>query len=324
MTESESRSFGDFLRWRRERRRQPRPPLPDASELPVAASRVAHPRAGPGEVRITWVGHSTFLVQAGGLNILTDPVFSDRASPVRWLGPRRLVRPGVRIEDLPPVDAVLISHDHYDHLDAPTVRRLRRRDPDRMTWLTPRGYERWLRRRRIRSVTELDWWEATRIGGRDGGSALVTALPARHWTRRGPFDEPGRQWASFAIDAGPGARLYFGGDSGYFPGFAEIGRRLGPFDVAMLPIGAYDPRWFMAAAHMNPEEAVQAWRDLGARGRFVGMHWGTFVLTDEPVLEPPERTRRAWLADERDEAELSILRHGETMILDIRDDPEET
>jgi L-ascorbate metabolism protein UlaG (beta-lactamase superfamily) len=296
--------------------------LPQRDELPVVTSRVAHPAASPTEVRVTWVGHSTFLIQAGGLNILTDPVFSNRASPVQWLGPRRLVRPGLRFDDLPPIDAVLLSHDHYDHLDAPTVRRIRSRDGERVQWITPRGYERWLARRRIRSVIELDWWQSTRLDST--GGAAVTALPARHWTRRGPFDEPGRQWASFAIDAGPGAKIYFGGDSGYFGGFAEIGARLGPFDVAMLPIGAYEPRWFMEAAHMNPEEAVRAWSDLGGRGRFVGMHWGTFVLTDEPVLEPPERTRKAWAATEQDDADLSILRHGETMILEIRDDPEET
>jgi N-acyl-phosphatidylethanolamine-hydrolysing phospholipase D len=323
VSESDGRSFRDFLRWRRERLGQARSPQPRRGDLPVVASRIAHPAAPPGEVRVTWVGHSTFLIQAGGFNILTDPVFSDRASPVQWLGPRRLVPPGVRFDDLPPIDAVLLSHDHYDHLDSPTVRKLRSRDGDRVRWITPRGYERWLARRRIRSVTELEWWESTRLNGA-AGSAVVTALPARHWTRRGPFDEPGRLWASFAIDAGAGARLYFGGDSGYFDGFTEIGARAGPFDVVMLPIGAYEPRWFMAAAHMNPEEAVRAWSDLGGRGRFVGMHWGTFVLTDEPVLEPPERTRQAWAASEKDDADLSILRHGETMILDIRDDPEKT
>jgi N-acyl-phosphatidylethanolamine-hydrolysing phospholipase D len=322
VSESDGRSFGDFLRWRRERRSQPRPPMPDPSELPVATPRVAVPAAAPTEVRVTWVGHSTFLVQAGGLNILTDPVFSDRASPVRWIGPRRLVPPGLPFEDLPPIDAVLISHDHYDHLDAPTVRKLLSRGGDRTRWITPRGYARWLARRRIRSVTELDWWTETRLDG-PAGNAVVTALPAMHWTRRGPFDAPGRQWASFAIDAGPGAKIYFGGDSGYFDGFAKIGARLGPFDISILPIGAYEPRWFMAAAHMNPEEAVRAWSDLGGKGRFVGMHWGTFVLTDEPVLEPPERTRRAWAAGEQDDADLSILRHGETLILEIRDDPEE-
>ncbi|HUF68031.1 MAG TPA: MBL fold metallo-hydrolase [Longimicrobiales bacterium] len=320
---TDTRSFTDFLRWRWQRMGQASASRPGPSDLPVAESRVAHPASPTGEVRITWIGHSTFLVQAGGLNLLTDPIFSDRASPLRWIGPRRLVPPGLRIDDLPPLDAVLLSHDHYDHLDERSVRALHSRFGDRTRWITPLGYAAWFARRRITSVVELDWWEAARVpGGSDGQGVEVTALPARHWTKRGLFDDPDRRWASFSIDAGPGAKIYFGGDSGYFGGFAEIGVRAGPFDAAILPIGAYDPRWFMEAAHMNPEEAVRAWADLGGEGRFVAMHWGTFVLTDEPVLEPPARARRAWAEAERDDADLTILRHGETMILAIRDDPD--
>jgi N-acyl-phosphatidylethanolamine-hydrolysing phospholipase D len=314
VSESDGRSFGDFLRWRRERRSQPRPPMPDPAELPIATARVAVPAAATTEVRVTWVGHSTFLLQAGGLNILTDPVFSERASPLGWIGPRRLVPPGLRFEDLPPIDAVLISHDHYDHLDAPTVRKLRSREGDRTRWITPRGYARWLARRRIRSVTELDWWMDTRLDG-PAGEAVVTALPARHWTRRGPFDQPGRQWASFAIDAGPGAKIYFGGDSGYFDGFAEIGARLGPFDVSILPIGAYEPRWFMGAVHMTPEEAVRVYRSLGGAGTLVPSHWGTFRLSFEPPMEPPARLRAAWADAGLPERDLRVLRHGETLTI---------
>jgi N-acyl-phosphatidylethanolamine-hydrolysing phospholipase D len=318
------RSFGDFLRWRLDRLRQPRTLVPKPSELPLAEPRLARPSATNGEIRITWVGHSTFLLQLGGLNILTDPVFGDRASPFSWIGPRRLVPPGLAVADLPPVDAVLLSHDHYDHMDEPSVRALRDRFGERLTWVTPRGYRSWFSRRSIRSVTELEWWGSRAIAGANGGSVTVTALPAQHWTRRGLFDDAERRWASFGVDAGPGGRVFFAGDSGYFDGFAQIGERAGPFDAALLPIGAYEPRWFMKEAHMNPEEAVRAWSELGGRGRFVAMHWGTFVLTDEPVLEPPARTRRAWARAERDPADLSILRHGETIILGIRDDSDET
>jgi N-acyl-phosphatidylethanolamine-hydrolysing phospholipase D len=308
------RGFGDFLRWRRERNQRPLPPLPDARELPRARPEAAHPRGRAGETRITWVGHSSFLLQLGPFNVLTDPVWSEHASPLPWIGPRRLVPAAIDFAALPPIDAVLLSHDHYDHLDRPTIRRLVRRFGDTLHFITPLGYRDWLHGRRARTLSELDWWQAERLST-GSASLTVMACPAQHWTRRRPLVRSRRLWASFVLDAGPGARVYFAGDSGYCPAFAEIGQRAGPFDAALLPIGAYEPRWFMRAAHMNPEEAVQAWRDLGGRGRFVAMHWGTFILTDEPALEPPARTRRAWAAAGGSPRDLSILRHGETLTL---------
>jgi len=299
--------FRALLRWRRERAALPPQPLPD---LPVAVPDPALPRASGGEVRITWVGHATFLIQAGPVNVLTDPVWSDTVSPIPGLGPRRLVAPGLAFDALPPIDIVLLSHDHYDHLDAPTVRRLARRHPG-AAWIAPVGYRRWLRRRGVRQIRELDWWEPTRPDVA-GVTVTVTALPVQHWTRRTPIDTGRRLWASFGLET-PDARIYFAGDSGYCPAFSEIGGRMGPFDAALLPIGAYEPRWFMRTAHMDPDEAVQAWHDLGASGRLVAMHWGTFVLTDEPVLEPPARLRAAWDRSENNPALLSILRHGETL-----------
>jgi L-ascorbate metabolism protein UlaG (beta-lactamase superfamily) len=226
-----------------------------------------------------------------------------------------MVPPGVRLADLPIIDAVLLSHDHYDHLDDASVRTIRDRFGDRTHWFTPIGYTAWLARRRITNVTELEWWDTAAVEAQ-AGAVHMTALPAMHWSRRGLFEDSGRQWASWGIDSGSAGRVYFGGDSGYFDGFAEIGKRVGPFIATLLPIGAYEPRWFMKAAHMDPDEAVQAWTDLGAEGRFVAMHWGTFMLTDEPVLEPPVRTRRAWDAIKAEPAQLSILRHGETIILE--------
>lgn len=297
----------DLLRWRRERAALPPQPLPD---LPLAVPAPALPRAEAGEVRITWVGHATFLIQSGPVNVLTDPVWSDTASPVPGLGPRRLVAPGLPIDRLPPIDAVLLSHDHYDHLDSPTVRRLARSQPDAI-WIAPLGYRTWLQRRGIRNVRELDWWQPTGLDA--GGVAVtITALPVQHWTRRSPLDTGKRLWASFALET-PAARVYFGGDSGYCPAFAEVGGRLGPFDAALLPIGAYEPRWFMRTAHMDPDEAVRAWQELGGSGRLVAMHWGTFILTDEPVLEPPARLRSAWDRAQHNPDLLSILRHGETL-----------
>lgn len=272
---------------------------------------------------MTWIGHSTFLIQAAGINLLTDPVFGDRASPLP-IGPTRHLPPALRLEDLPPIDVVLLSHDHYDHLDLSTVRRLRELQGDTVTWCTPLGYRDWFRDQGVSRVMELDWWRSGEIEVRrdDAGQAIsplrVTCAPAQHWTRRG-WSANSRLWGSFAVriprlSGGHAAPLsiYFGGDSGYFTGYPEIGQRLGPFDLTFMPIGAYAPRWFMQRSHMNPEEAVQAFRELGGAGHFAAMHWGTFQLTDEPPLEPPDRTRAAWLDAELDGTRLQIPAIGET------------
>jgi N-acyl-phosphatidylethanolamine-hydrolysing phospholipase D len=248
-----------------------------------------------------------------GANVLTDPVWSRRASPISWLGPQRLVPPALAFDELPPIDVVLLSHDHYDHLDRPTVERLHARFGERLTWVTPLGYAPWLARLGVTRVAELGWWQTASF--RSG--LACTSLPARHWTRRLPWDRMRRHWASFALAAADGARIYFCGDSGYASSFCEIGERAGPFDAALLPIGAYEPRWFMHTAHMNPEEAVQAWVDLGASGALVPMHWGTFRLTDEPPLEPPARLRRVWAERRLPAQALRIPRHGETIRLQL-------
>lgn len=288
-----------MLKWSWERFRRPPPPDPPASAIPTGTPRPGYPRASGDEIRVTWVGHATFLIQLRGLNLLTDPVFSDRASPLSWIGPRRLLPPGLGVDELPPIDAVLLSHSHYDHLDAPSVDRLHRRFGDACEWITPLGYRDWFGGRGVRRVRELDWWGATTVtaSGEEAEAPVVevTATPAQHWCRRGLRTNE-RLWASYALRVPDGPSLYFGGDSGYWTGYREIGTRLGPFDVVLLPIGAYEPRWFMKTSHMNPEEAVRAYGDLGGVGGFVGMHWGTFRLTDEDVLEPPVRTRAAWSA----------------------------
>jgi N-acyl-phosphatidylethanolamine-hydrolysing phospholipase D len=284
---------------------------PDFELFGVVASSFASPRAMPDELTVTWVGHSSFLLQIGGANVLTDPIWSAHASPIPFLGPRRWVRPGIDADALPPIDIVLVSHNHYDHLDVPTVRRLTSRWPDAQ-WVAPLGLASFLKRRGIARVVELDWWETTRVGALEVG-----ATPAQHFSARGPGDRNRTLWCGFALHA-RGRRALFAGDTGHHPEFARIAERFGPFDAVLLPIGAYEPRWFMRPVHMNPEDAVSAYTELlagapTARAPLcIPMHWGTFRLTDEPMTEPPERLRRAWEGAGLPAAELVILRHGET------------
>lgn len=311
-----TRGFRDLMRWRRERRRNggvaPAPPL---AAFATAEPDIAAPRNDGGELRITWIGHATFLIQLAGITILTDPIWSRRASPIGWAGPARLVPPGLGFDSLPPVDVVVLSHDHYDHLDSRTVRRLQARFGSHLTWVTPLAYTSWLRGFGVANVRELDWWESVQLRT-PGGVLDVRATPAQHWTRRSPFGAGTRLWSGFILTAPDGTKVYFCGDTGYFAGFGAIGA-LGPFAASIMPIGAYDPRWFMKPMHMNPEEAVRAYTMLGDAGLFVAMHWGTFRLTDEPPLEPPVRTEAAWRARSLPPERLWIPRHGETRIIPI-------
>jgi N-acyl-phosphatidylethanolamine-hydrolysing phospholipase D len=258
----------------------------------------------------TWI---TIAIAACGLNLLTDPQLSERASPVPWAGPKRFTAPGLALDALPPIEGLILSHDHYDHLDDPTVRALHARFGDRVRWLAPLGYRAWFAGRGVTNVTELDWWGDTVLEGPEG-EVRVSCLPAQHWTSRSPFSRLKRLWCSWALSGG-GRSAYFGGDSGWFPGYPEIGERAGPFDLTLLPIGAYEPRWFMRSSHMNPEEAVRAYVELGGVGTFGAMHWGTFRLTDEDPLEPPVKAREAWRAAGLPEERLWIAALGETRVV---------
>ncbi len=302
-------TFRDVLRWRRERREHPRPATP-GFDPPRAASRFETPRAPREVLTATWVGHATTLLQLGGLNVLTDPMWSGRASPVSWAGPSRFVPPAVAFGALPPIDVVLISHNHYDHLDRETVRRLTRREPD-ATWLVPLGLGRLLSRWGARRVQEADWWSTVRAG-----DATATCVPARHFSARTPWDRGRTLWSGWTIAAN-GWRVYFAGDTAYHPEFGAIAAREGPFDLVLLPVGAYDPRWFMGSVHMNPDDALAAYRDLHAAHAappppMLPIHWGTFRLTDEPMDEPPARTAAAWIAAGLPREALWLLAHGQT------------
>lgn len=309
MEEGPDRGVRDMARWVRDRMRHGVAPNPPADAFVIAQPDVAVPRSAADELRMTWVGHATFLVQLAGINILTDPVWSRRASPIAWAGPSRLVPPALEFDALPPVDVVVLSHDHYDHLDSRTVKRLHERSGSGITWVAPLGYASWLRDFGIEHVVELDWWQNARVST-PGGALDVRATPAQHWTKRSPWNERERLWSGFVLSAAESS-VYFCGDTGYFDGFTAIGA-LGPFVASIMPIGAYEPRWFMKPAHMNPEEAVRAWTELGVGGLFVGMHYSTFRLTDESPLEPPVRTEAAWRAAGLPLDRLWIPHHGET------------
>jgi N-acyl-phosphatidylethanolamine-hydrolysing phospholipase D len=262
--------------------------------------------------RVTWIGHSTFLIQIGELNLLTDPIWSERASPVQFAGPRRISPPGVVFDNLPTIDAVILSHDHYDHLDSGTVDKLKRSHPA-ARWFVPLGVGKWLEKKRVGNVSEHDWDDV--IGWR---GLQLTCIPAQHFSGRSLTDRDSTLWCGWTVRSGTDV-IMFAGDTGLHPEFARIAEAYGPLSVAILPIGAYDPRWFMKPVHMDPDDAFEAYRSIlnvnaDQRCVFIPSHWGTFVLTDEPADEPPMRLRQAW-----DDAGLPpencvILRPGESFL----------
>jgi L-ascorbate metabolism protein UlaG (beta-lactamase superfamily) len=296
------RGWLDVLRWKFTSRATPWPAWVELAPQPPP------PVPPAGGIVATWINHATFLLQTPHGNFLTDPMFSDRASPLGWAGPRRVHAPGVAFEALPKIDGVLLSHDHYDHCDLPSLRRLAaRHDP---LVLAPLGHRALLADAGLPRVVELDWWQAHSWGT----GFAITLTPARHWCRRSVGGTNHRLWGGFFLQT-PERKIYFAGDSGYDATlFSQLGRRLGAPDLALLPIGAYEPRWFMRTAHMNPAEAVQAHRDLGAR-RSVAMHWGTWQLTDEGRDDPPRA-----LAAARTEAgiapeEFRVVVPGESVVI---------
>jgi L-ascorbate metabolism protein UlaG (beta-lactamase superfamily) len=254
----------------------------------------------PGEAaRLTWLGHASWLVQLDGVSLLIDPALK----PAIGYMIKRNVEPGLAIAQLPRIDASLVTHNHYDHLDLPTL------VPVGAPVVAGLGNARHFSGTKL-PVRELDWWESAPVG-----AVRVTYVPSQHWSRRGLADVNQSLWGGFIVQ-GTTATLYHSGDTAYFNGFAEIGRRFPGIDAAMLPIGAYDPAWFMERQHMNPEQAVRAFLDLGAK-RFFAMHWGTFKLTDEPLLEPPERLKKEWVAKQLDPARMGLLDVGQTVRLGV-------
>jgi L-ascorbate metabolism protein UlaG (beta-lactamase superfamily) len=290
-----------ILKWQLGFHGEKRPRTPATGvELPVVSNDGKALRHATKDA-LTWIGHATFLIQLGGKSALIDPVMSDRLSGFV----RRNVAPGLGWSALPKVDVVLVTHNHRDHMDAPTLKRLGS-DP---VYVVPRGLGGWFERAGLRRVVEMDWWQEEEIEG-----LHVTFVPSQHWSRRGLSDMNATWWGGFVIERG-GLRVYHSGDTAWFDGFSLIGERCGEIHASMLPIGAYAPRWFMRSQHMDPEDAVRAFSALGAV-KFVAMHWGTFKLTDEHLGEPPQLLVEAWEhAGLRDQQRL-IPAIGETLPLD--------
>ncbi len=319
--------LADLLQWRWQAWRQDLPPPPQ-QPTPVVAPDLAaiqtNAVAGSAmQPAITWIGHATMLVQASGLNVLTDPVFSERASPVQFIGPKRAQPPGVALADLPAIDVVVISHNHFDHLDKDAVRTLNARSQGKTLFLVPLGIRPWLADLGIENAVELDWWQRHQVGGVE-----FHFTPVQHWSARGLGDRSQTLWGGWAV-FGPGFHWYFSGDTGYSRDFVDTQQRFAErnrastpgapdgFDLALIAVGAYEPRWFMKEQHVNPAEAVQIHRDLRAQ-RSVGVHWGTFNLTDEALDQPPKDLAVARQAQGVADDAFFLLKIGETRRLPPR------
>lgn len=322
---SAAKSLRAFLRWQFNRITKGLPPAPSTPTPRTAAElKFIWRNAGSGTQMVpavTWIGHATALIQASGLNILTDPIFSERASPVSFFGPRRAQAPGISLANLPHVDVVALSHNHYDHLDRESVRALARQSGGPPLFLVPLGIKAWLRDQHIRRAVELDWWDSHVYEGVE-----FHFTPAQHWSGRSLSDRNRTLWGAWAA-FGEHFHWYFSGDTGYSADFIDTRLRFqdrhtpargGGFDLALIAIGACEPRWFMQAQHVDPAEAVQIHLDLGAK-RSVGVHWGTFALSDEPLDQPPKRLVSARDARALPESAFSLLAVGETRRFPARD-----
>jgi N-acyl-phosphatidylethanolamine-hydrolysing phospholipase D len=256
---------------------------------------------------LTWLGQASFLIKMDGKVILTDPYLSGYASPTPFAGPKRIVETGIHVDDLPHIDYLVLSHNHYDHLDSRTLRHLRKRKD--MTIIVPLKLGRYFEKRGFANIIEMDWWDSFQAG-----PVTIRALPSQHWSKRTPFDRNKSLWASYSFE-GTNNRIYFTGDTGYAPLFKDIGEEFGPYDYTLVGIGAYEPRAIMKAHHTSPEEAVQIGLDVRSKN-VVAMHWGTVRLTDEPLFEPPGRFLQAAQQAGYDEDQSWVMSIGQSRALD--------
>ena len=292
------KSIKDLIRWQRNQKK----PILSSIDLSDEWKLVDFEKSNNFMI---WIGHSTFLIKKNNLVILTDPVFSERASPFKRLGPKRLIPPAILLNELPKIDVVTISHNHYDHLDIRSLKKLSKLNPN-LIFLIPKGDKDIFNKKNIDNVKEFVWWEEILID-----DFIFTFTPVQHWSARGLFDRNESLWGGWFIKSNDYS-LYHAGDTGYSNDFIETQKRLGSPKYAFLPIGAYDPEWFMSASHVNPEDSIRIMKDLGAEFSF-GMHWGTFTLTAEDTLEPPQRLKEALNNDKLDN--FITLKPGEVVYL---------
>ncbi|MBU9848776.1 MBL fold metallo-hydrolase [Rahnella aceris] len=306
--EPHDRQEGDLKRWRKERKelRLPAPPAKGYEHFVSQWWQVAD--FSGSDDRLWFLGHACLLLRVAGRYILMDPALSHRASPFSFYGPERKTPVAVTVEELPPIDVVLLSHNHYDHLDSATVRKLLRRFPE-VQFMVPLGIKRWLERRGARYIEELDWWDEQQFG-----ELKFSAVPARHWSMRTLWDRNRSLWCGWVVSH-PGLQFFFSGDSGYSNQFEIIGQRLGPFDLAAIPVGAYAPRWFMRAQHMDPQQAVAVFTELCCK-KAVPIHWGVFELADESLDQPLIELAEAISQSESPEMEFKPLKIGASISKD--------
>ena len=296
-------SFNKLLKWSWERRSKNLETFEFEVEIPNYKEIYENEN-----IVITWIGHESFLYQNKDINVLTDPHFTQRASPLNFAGPKRYMAPGMKIDDLPNIDVVTISHSHYDHLDYKSVKLLSEKF-ENILFLVPLGLKKWFESKGIYNVRELDWWDSFTIK-----ETLVTFAPVQHWSARGLFDRNETLWGAWHFKNKFHSFIHLG-DTGYTDDFRVIREKLGPVDLAAIPIGAYEPRWIMEFSHINPEEAVMTFLDLEA-SKAIGMAWGTFILTDEPVKEPPRELLKELKKSNISNEDFFILKHGESYLID--------
>jgi len=302
-TQNIEKSFFDLFKWKFTSEKSEWP-----SSVPLTAKPKMLDSIATDQANINFINHSTFLIQIEKVNILTDPVFSERVSPVSFAGPKRVHPPGIDIEKLPKIDVVLISHNHYDHLDLNSLKKLEEQHSP--VFFCPLGDKELLISSGLKKVIELDWWEVAQFNNID-----IFFVPAQHWSGRGLFDRFKSLWGGYIIKSNK-KNIYFAGDTGYSQHFKDIQNKFETINLALLPIGAYSPRWFMQGSHMDPEEAVWAHIDLNSK-QSLGMHFGTFQLTDEPINEPSEKLLFNLRHQKINKKEFFTLKPGESKLFDL-------